>query len=53
LTETFREEAEAHWRFLEPLLEFPLSKEKAKHLYVEAMVHGFKHCSQQREETKP
>jgi hypothetical protein len=52
MSEDFRKEAELHWKFIEPLLvdneveetEVPL--EKVKYLYVEAMVHGFKHHKQ-------
>lgn len=38
-----KELAEGHWAWLEPLLEFPLSKDKAEYLYITAMIHGYKH----------
>ena len=44
----FRKEAEKHWAYIESLLiaagiDYDLTLHK--HLYVEAMVHGFKHAS--------
>jgi hypothetical protein len=42
----FREEAEKHWQFIEKLLEPQVPIEKVKYLYVEAMVHGYKHAIQ-------
>jgi hypothetical protein len=48
----FRKEAEKHWAFLVPLLIDPecdtqISFEKAHYLYVEAMVHGYKHAKEE------
>lgn len=46
----FREEAEKHWQFLEILLINPdtattsIPLERVKYLYIEAMVHGYKHA---------
>ncbi len=44
----FRKEAEKHWAYIESLLiaagiDYDLTLHK--HLYVEAMVHGYKHGS--------
>ncbi len=46
--ECFRKEAEKHWAYIESLLiaagiDYDLTLHK--HLYVEAMVHGYKHGS--------
>jgi hypothetical protein len=46
VTQEFREEAEKHWQFIEKLLDVQVSIEKVHYLYVEAMVHGFKHSQQ-------
>jgi hypothetical protein len=50
MTDDFRTEAEEHWKFLEPLLhDIVINDVKhlnitvVKYLYVEALVHGFKH----------
>lgn len=43
----FRSQAEAHWTFIERLLEQQVPIEKVKYLYVEAMVHGYKHAKQE------
>ena len=50
----FREEAEQHWEFVKRLLTPPFvvndvnfySEDKLKYLYVEAMVHGYKHAKE-------
>jgi hypothetical protein len=49
MSEDFREEAEKHWKFINDLLdkmteinEFPI--EMIHYLYVEAMIHGYKHA---------
>ena len=44
----FREEAEKHWAYIESLLiaaGINTDLTLHKHLYVEAMVHGYKHGS--------
>lgn len=38
-----KELAERHWDWLVPLLDFPLSKEKVKYLYITSGVHFAKH----------
>lgn len=50
MSEDFRQESEEHWRFIEKLLwavteegTKGINFETARVLYVEAMVHGFKH----------
>lgn len=45
MTEDFREDAEKHWKFIEKLLRtYGLEASEETHwLYVEAMVHGYKH----------
>lgn len=51
----FRSEAEKHWIFIKPLLckegldesEVTVELEKTHYLYVEAMVHGYKHAKQE------
>lgn len=45
----FREEAEAHWKFISELLETAgVDLNELHHfLYVEAMVHGYKHRKQE------
>jgi hypothetical protein len=48
MSDDFREEAEAHWRFIEKLLDAQIPIEKVHYLYVEAMIHGFKHHRQLR-----
>lgn len=35
--------AEKHWDWLEPLLEFPLTREKARYIYLTVAVHFAKH----------
>ena len=43
----FRDEAEKHWEYIKSLLiAAGINKDLTlhKHLYVEAMVHGFKHA---------
>jgi len=42
----FRAESEAHWNFIEKLLDQQVPLEKVKYLYIEAMVHGYKHALQ-------
>lgn len=42
----FRKTAEAHWAFIEKLLDAQVPLEKVKYLYIEAMVHGYKHATQ-------
>jgi len=47
--DNFRKEAEEHWKFIEKILqEFPENSDiplnLVRFLYVEAMVHGYKHA---------
>ena len=57
LSDDFREEAEAHWKFLQKLSFHRLvindvphyDEATVKYLYVEAMAHGFKHGKQRFE----
>lgn len=58
MTENFKEEAEKHWQFIEQLLRtyrgeedaippeisFNVKIETCHYLYVQAMVHGYKHA---------
>jgi hypothetical protein len=54
MTQEFREEAEKHWQFIETLLKTYTEEENkttvsmacCKMLYIEAMVHGYKHAKQ-------
>ena len=50
MTSDFRSEAEAHWQFIEKLLDTctseTVTKETLHFLYVEAMIHGYKHSEQ-------
>ena len=41
---TFRKKSEEHWKFIEKIAIFPIRKKKAKKLYIEAMLHGYKHA---------
>lgn len=52
MTEQDKQRAEEHWQFLEPLLPELVPKQKVKHLYIEAMMHGAKHARKQKETTK-
>lgn len=47
MTDDFRAEAEAHWSFIEKLLDSQVPIEKVHYLYVESMVHGFKHRNEE------
>ena len=51
-TKSIREKAEDHWKFLEKLLKIEsgdgmIDLETAGYLYVEAMIHGYKHREQE------
>ncbi len=62
MSENFREEAEEHWKFVEGLVikmitgywtEVTMDKkvlEIFKYLYVEGMVHGYKHGTEEGRE---
>jgi hypothetical protein len=54
MSKDFRAEAEAHWEFIEKLLDTctteTVTKETLKFLYIEAMVHGYKHAIQEDKE---
>ena len=41
--EQVKEMAEAHYRFLQPLIVFPAEMGIVKYLYVQALIHGYKH----------
>ena len=47
----FREEAEAHWKFIDKLLRIAkaeLTFDLLEFLYIEAMVHGYKHKEEEK-----
>lgn len=49
MTTDFREEAEKHWKFIEDLLGASGAENNIPlihYLYVESMIHGFKHAKQ-------
>ncbi len=49
----FREEAEQHWLFLKKVFDasnFDMTAELLHTLYVEAMVHGYKHAVEEMKE---
>ena len=54
MTEDFRKEAEEHWKFVQTIITPPITINDVKHftedllhyLYVEAMIHGYKHAKQ-------
>jgi hypothetical protein len=54
MTQEFREEAEKHWQVIETLLKNYTEEENkttvsmacCRLLYIEAMVHGYKHAKQ-------
>ena len=41
--EQIKELAKKHWDWLSPLLDFPMSKERAEYLYITSAVHFAKH----------
>jgi len=41
--EQIKELAKKHWDWLSPLLDFPMSKERAEYLYITSAIHFAKH----------
>jgi len=45
--------ATEHWLWLEPLLEFPLSKDRVEYLFITVWEHAVKHYREDKKDAIP